>query len=171
MNLRLIKRAIAVAIIGLMALMLGAFSSIAPAGAATTGGYRYYQLDGGGCYDAAFYFDGSGRITQAWFDLNRDCRWETLARDVNTDGWFDEVWIDSVYGGDWEYLVAGNTIWIGPNQSGPYGCTPGPYGICWRTTGFTSTTISSVKTSGATAPAAFNNLMTSMARQSGIPIW
>ncbi|MGZ4682221.1 MAG: hypothetical protein ACXV8G_07175 [Acidimicrobiales bacterium] len=174
MNRAVFRRAAATVVLALTVLSASAFTLSTPAGAATTkAGYRYYQLDGVGCNDAALYVDAYGRIPYAYFDLNRDCYYETLARDVDLNGELDEAWHDSTPGGNWEHLVTGNMLWTGPNQFNYSGsCIDGPYGICWKSSGLISTTIGGISSYGGwNSAAAFNNLMVAMARQTGISIW
>jgi hypothetical protein len=163
---RIARTALAAALAAVVGVtMLAAAAS--PASAATAG-WRYYQTDRDYCYDAQIWVDSYGRLTaNGWFDLNNDCRFETLARDANGDFTVDEVWVDYYYGGSWDFLVIGPNVWEGQNGSTSYISYPGPYGTYWARNYQTYATVGGRPSS----PSALYTFALSSARSTGSVYW
>lgn len=64
---------------------------IGDANAASAGWGPNYDVNGDGCTDISLYYNSAGRVTQAYLKLGRGCRWDTLARDTDQNGTFDET--------------------------------------------------------------------------------
>lgn len=77
-----------VVLLGVMAVSL--IASNVPA--AASGGWRYFQLDGDRCHEAAARdTDGNGNWNEIWYDLDGDCRWDTRQYDTGRGDWLHEV--------------------------------------------------------------------------------
>jgi hypothetical protein len=170
-NPSLVRKIVRTAVSAALAAVVGAaaLATTASPASAATAGWRYYQTDGDYCYDAQIWVDGYGRLTaNGWFDLSNDCRFETYARDTNGDFRLDEVWVDSVYGGSWDYLVIGSNVWAGQNGSSYYGFSyPGPYGTYWAQQYQTYATVGGTPSS----PSAFYNMAVYYAKSTGNVYW
>jgi hypothetical protein len=89
-----------------------------------------YDLNGDGCSDIAFYSNSLGTVTQAYLKIGRGCRWDTLARDMDQDGTFEEIWFDTMSpGAGWDALLYGPNLFT---NSGSYDMqVSDPYGGVW----------------------------------------
>ena len=163
----------------LAAFVIGTASAIIPAvvcsgeaSAASSNYWANYDVDRAAfdrcAIDAAAWVDAYGRVTATvWFDLDNNCQWDTLARDMNGDGSVDEVWFDVTRpGGGWDTLVAGNMRYDNQNGWSASGFQyPGPYGTYWGMSGFASATV------GGTPSGSFYNLMNTLAAFTGRPVY
>ena len=93
---------------------LGLITVAAPANAYANQ-WAYFQTDADRCWDMAVWYSSNGRATDVSFDFNNDrnCAWDSLARDMDRNGSMDELWLDASWpGGGWDYLVVGDHMWM-----------------------------------------------------------
>jgi hypothetical protein len=154
----------------------GATLTASPAEAAGES-YRTYDIEKGDrcTVDMWVLTDAYGRARPyVWFDLNNDCKYDSLYRDGDGDGSFEELWLDHYNpGGGWDAFVLGNNLmYETQNGSGQYGSvTDSRYGLTWARMGWTSATVGGTSPSNATAAGAFWNLMTRLAAATGRPAY
>jgi hypothetical protein len=156
------------------ALTVGAGTASTPVQAATAGWYTYDVQKTDRCTaDLWVWFDANGRPSTTagvYLDLNNDCRWESVARDVDGNGLFDELWMDHYNpGGGWDALLIGSLLHSTESLEG-YG-SEGPYNTWWARVGFIEATVGGTAPTSGTAAGAFWNLMTSLAAKTGYAAW
>jgi hypothetical protein len=135
-------------------------------------GWWYYDVQGNDActWDFEVYLIDGNATGNTYWDLNNDCRWDSLTEDAGNDGQWDLWWFGHIHpdSPNWDFVMDNTTIWRGQNEFaiGKYFMYPGPDNTQWAYMGNYQTTVGGVPTGDG-----WYNLMVAMARQSGVSMW